>query len=123
MRRAPTAELVTAAGRTAPFLTWPEDPDRTATPTVGGTSDVALTETLLASILRGVVPRVAEEDILSSLDAIDEAFVRMSAVRDADGGIVDFEYEFCNRAALGLLRRRREEVLGRRLLDLANERE
>jgi len=41
----------------------------------------------------------------------------MRAVRDATGGIVDFEYEFCNRAALGLLRLRREEVLGRRLLD------
>jgi PAS domain S-box-containing protein len=59
-----------------------------------------------------------EEDILSSLDALDEAFFRMSAVRDATGGIVDFEYQFCNRTALSLLRLRREEVVGRRLLDL-----
>jgi len=65
-----------------------------------------------------VAPQVAEEDICSSLDALDEALFRMSAVRDATGGIVDFEYEFCNRAALGLLRLRREEVWGRRLLDL-----
>jgi PAS domain S-box-containing protein len=60
----------------------------------------------------------AEEEFRSSLDALDEAFFRMSAVRDASGDIVDFEYEFCNRAALGLLKLRREEVLGRRLLDL-----
>jgi PAS domain S-box-containing protein len=60
----------------------------------------------------------AEEDIRSSLDALDEAVFRMSAVRDAAGDIVDFEYAFCNRAALGLLKVRREEVLGRRLLDL-----
>jgi PAS domain S-box-containing protein len=54
----------------------------------------------------------------SSLQALDEAVFRMSAVRDASGAIVDFEYEFCNPAALGLLGRRRQEVLGRRLLDL-----
>ena len=42
----------------------------------------------------------------------------MSAVRDAAGDIVDLEYVLCNRAALGLLRLRREDVLGRRLLDL-----
>ncbi len=60
----------------------------------------------------------AEEDIRSSLDALDEAVFRMSAVRDAAGDIVDFEYAFCNRAALALLKLRSEEVLGRRLLDL-----
>jgi PAS domain S-box-containing protein len=65
-----------------------------------------------------VPPRGAEEDFRSSLDALDEPFFRMSAVRDASGEIVDFEYVFCNRAALGLLRLRDEEVLGRRLLDL-----
>ena len=54
---------------------------------------------------------------VAAVDALDEAFFRMRAVRDATGGIVDFEYEFCNRAALGLLRLRLEEVLGRRLLD------
>src|SRR4051794_40040167 len=52
------------------------------------------------------------------LDAIDEAFFRMGAVRDATGRIVDFEYQYCNRTALALLGRRREDVLGRRLLEL-----
>jgi len=60
----------------------------------------------------------AEEQMSASLEAIDEAFFRMAAVRDAADHIVDFEYRYCNRAALTLLRRRREEVLGRRLLEL-----
>ena len=60
----------------------------------------------------------SEEDVVSSLDALDEAFFRMGAVRDATGVVIDFEYLFCNRAALRLLGRSREEVLGRRLLDL-----
>src|SRR3954452_2378831 len=42
----------------------------------------------------------------------------MSAVRDAAGRIVDFVYQYCNRAALTLLGRGREEVVGRRLLEL-----
>jgi PAS domain S-box-containing protein len=82
------------------------------------TSDWALTDTPLDSILRGMRPGIAEEDFRSSLDALDEAFFVMRSVRDASGRIVDFEYEFCNRAALGLLGLRRDEVLGRRLLDL-----
>jgi PAS domain S-box-containing protein len=77
-----------------------------------------MTDISLAPILRGVGAEEVEEDIRSSLDALDEAVFRMSAVRDAAGDIVDFEYAFCNRAALGLLKLRREEVLGRRLLDL-----
>jgi len=60
----------------------------------------------------------SDEDFRSSLEALDEAFFRMSAVRDATGRILDFEYGYCNRAALELLGRRREEVLGRRLLEL-----
>jgi PAS domain S-box-containing protein len=59
-----------------------------------------------------------QADLHTSLDALDEAVFRMSAVRDAAGDIVDFEYAFCNRAALALLKLRSEEVLGRRLLDL-----
>jgi PAS domain S-box-containing protein len=65
-----------------------------------------------------VIGDAAEADLLSSLDALDEALFRMKSVRDASGRVVDFEYEFCNRAALELLGRCREEVLGRRLLDL-----
>src|SRR3954449_249819 len=60
----------------------------------------------------------AGEQLGAVLEAIDEAFFRMGAVRDAAGRIVDFEYLYCNRTALTLLDRRREEVLGRRLLEL-----
>src|SRR3954471_10007597 len=60
----------------------------------------------------------AGEQLGAVLEAIDEAFFRMGAVRDAAGRIVDFEYLYCNRTALRLLDRRREEVLGRRLLEL-----
>src|SRR3954467_5766031 len=52
------------------------------------------------------------------LDAIDEAFFRMRAIRDAGGRIVDFDYQYCNRTALTLLDRHREDVIGHRLLDL-----
>ena len=60
----------------------------------------------------------SEGDLHSALEALDEAFFRMSAKRDATGRIVDFTYEYCNRAALELLGRPPEEVLGRRLLEL-----
>lgn len=59
-----------------------------------------------------------EPDLHSALEALDEPLFRMSAVRDATGHVIDFTYEYCNRAALELLGRRREEVLGRRLLEL-----
>jgi len=59
-----------------------------------------------------------EADLLASLEAMDEAFFRMGAVRDSAGRIVDFEYEYCNQAALTVLGRRSDEVLGRWLLEL-----
>src|SRR3954466_6113941 len=59
-----------------------------------------------------------DDQLRESLDALDEAFFVMGAVRDAAGLIVDFEYEYCNRAALALLRRARDEVVGWRLLEL-----
>jgi PAS domain S-box-containing protein len=67
---------------------------------------------------RRVSGQRSERDLQSALEALDEPFFRMSAVRDATGHIIDFTYGYCNRSALELLGRRREEVLGRRLLDL-----
>lgn len=55
---------------------------------------------------------------LEELEAIDEAFLRLGAVRDQTGRITDFQYEHCNRAALNLLGRGSDEVLGRGLLEL-----
>jgi len=74
-------------------------------------------ETLVRLVLLAVAqPDV--EDLHSSLDDLDEAFFRMGAVRDATGRIVDFEYQYCNRAALAVLGRARDDVVGRRLLAL-----
>jgi PAS domain S-box-containing protein len=66
----------------------------------------------------GVSGQQSQKDLRSALEALDEPFFWMSAVRDPTGCVVDFTYEYCNRAALELLGRRREEVVGRRLLEL-----
>jgi PAS domain S-box-containing protein len=60
----------------------------------------------------------AEEQPLSSLEALDEAFLRFRAVRDSADRVIDFEYVYVNRAAEELLGRGREQVLGHRLLEL-----
>jgi len=59
-----------------------------------------------------------EQDPPSSIEDLDESFFQMKAVRNARGRIVDFEYQYCNAAALAVLGRRREEVVGRHLLEL-----
>jgi len=56
----------------------------------------------------------AFRDIVDSLDAV---WV-MSSVRDDQGAIVDFRYEYVNPAGLRLLGEGRDEVLGHRLLEL-----
>jgi len=42
----------------------------------------------------------------------------MGAVRDATGCITDFRYEYCNRAALNVLGRQPDQLIGQRLLTL-----
>lgn len=59
-----------------------------------------------------------EGDFRSSLEALDEAFFRMIAVRDATGRVCDFRYDYCNQAALRVLGRDRDNVIGRGLLEL-----
>jgi len=76
----------------------------------------------VATPAQKLVPETAVADAGDQLgvllEAIDEAFFRMGTVRDAGGRIVDFVYQYCNRAALTLQDRGREEVVGRRLLEL-----
>src|SRR3954452_564088 len=59
-----------------------------------------------------------EGNFRSSLEALDEAFFRMTAVRDATGTVRDFRYNYCNQAALRVLGRVRDDVIGQRLLEL-----
>ena len=63
-------------------------------------------------------PRDLARSPLDELEAIDEAFLRLGAVRDDAGRIADFLFEQCNSAALSVLGRGRDELLGRRLLEL-----
>jgi PAS domain S-box-containing protein len=64
----------------------------------------------------------AHEDLarapLEELEALDEAFLRFGAMRNEAGHITDFQYEYCNRAALNLLGRDRDDLVGRGLLEL-----
>src|SRR4051812_30294309 len=62
--------------------------------------------------------QLATEQLHASLEVLEEALFQMGAVRDDAGRILDFEYKYCNRAALSLLGRHREDVVGRRLLEL-----
>ena len=59
-----------------------------------------------------------QQNLQASVEDLDECFFQMRALRSASGRIVDFEYLYCNRAALAVLGRRREEVIGRHLLEL-----
>jgi len=63
-------------------------------------------------------PAQLDGDFRSSLEALDEAFFRMRAVRDTTGAIEDFYYEYCNPAALRVLGRSSDDVIGRRLIEL-----
>src|SRR3954467_915882 len=54
----------------------------------------------------------------ASLEALEESFFRMTSVRGPSGRIVDFRYDYCNDAALRVLGRPREDVLGHGLLEL-----
>jgi PAS domain S-box-containing protein len=57
-------------------------------------------------------------DFRAAVEALDEAFFRMSSVRDTGGRLIDFEYDYCNQAALNILGRQRQSVEGQRVLDL-----
>ena len=59
-----------------------------------------------------------QPDLRSSIEDLDESFVQMKALRNDGGEIADFQYEYCNRAALAVLGRGREEVVGHYLLEL-----
>jgi len=80
--------------------------------------DLNLLSSAMASQSTEAITLPDTTDLQSSLEDLDEPFMQMRAVRDRDGRIVDFEYQYCNRAVLDALGRRREEMIGRCLLEL-----
>lgn len=74
-------------------------------------------EAVAACLSLGLLPETPQ-DQCSSVEDLDESFFQMKALRNVRGQIVDFQYEYCNRAALAVLGRRRDEVVGRHLLEL-----
>ena len=60
--------------------------------------------------------RVSEERFRVAQDSSLVAFTILRAVRDAQGAIVDFEWEYVNRAAARILKRPVEQLVGARLL-------
>ena len=61
--------------------------------------------------------------LTADLDAEMDGRVILTAVRDADGAIIDFEYVEANRAACRALRLTRAEIVGQRLTGLFPEEE
>jgi diguanylate cyclase (GGDEF)-like protein/PAS domain S-box-containing protein len=96
------------------------------------TASVALLEDLAATVGYGVAKlrhqRERERLLLQSeterdrvratLDSMIDPFVELDAVRGADGELVDLEYREANDAACVYNQLARDELIGRRLLDL-----
>lgn len=65
-----------------------------------------------------VVESASAEVLQGILDTLPDPYVRLAAVRDDDGGIIDFIFVDANQVACDYNRRPREQLLGMRLLDL-----
>ena len=64
---------------------------------------------------------VREQELRAIVDTLADPWVMLGAVRDRDGRLVDFVYTDANEAACAVNRVSRDELLGRRLLDLLPE--
>ena len=65
--------------------------------------------------------RSSRELLRATLDSLQDPWVLLTAIRDGDGVIVDFEYSDANVAACLVNGLSREELIGRRILDLLPE--
>jgi signal transduction histidine kinase/transcriptional regulator with GAF, ATPase, and Fis domain len=63
----------------------------------------------------------SEQRFGATVETLLDPFIILRAVRDPSGVIVDFEYDFANEAACAANRTSREDLIGRRLLDLLPE--
>ena len=62
--------------------------------------------------------RASEERFRTSVEALQDGFAVMRAIRDSAGTITDFRYEYINAAGSRMDRRSREETVGHTLTDL-----
>ena len=62
--------------------------------------------------------RESEAKFRTSVETLIDGFGIFSAIRDDDGNIVDFSYEYINEAGCKLNLRSREEQLGHTILEL-----
>ncbi|HJW90889.1 MAG TPA: GAF domain-containing protein, partial [Anaerolineales bacterium] len=69
-------------------------------------------------ILVGAALAQSESWMRASLDALEDGYAIFSSIRDSRGQIEDFRYEYINEAGCRLNQRKREEQLGRSLLEL-----
>lgn len=65
--------------------------------------------------------RLREQELRAIVDTLVDPWVMLAAVRDREGRLVDFIYTDANEAAYTVNRVPRDELLGRRLLDLLPE--
>ena len=62
--------------------------------------------------------RASEERFRTSMEMLPDGFAIFSSVRDSCGAIVDFRYEYINKAGCQLDQRSREEMIGHTLAEL-----
>lgn len=62
--------------------------------------------------------RISEERFRAVQEASPDGFTVLAAVRDESGSIVDFTWVYANEAAAGMVKRPRDWLLGRRVLEI-----
>ena len=65
--------------------------------------------------------RRSEERFHTSVETLLEGFAILSSLRDSDGQLIDFRYEYINEAGCKMNQKAREEYIGRTLLELFPE--
>jgi two-component system CheB/CheR fusion protein len=107
-------ELRTPDGRRTEFVASAVpllDEDGRPRGAIGALQDVSALRRMEAAL------HVSEERFRVAQESSLVAFTILRAVRDANGSIVNFEWEYANRAAAKILQRPVQDLVGRRLLD------